>query len=407
MPITDLFKEASSALFINKMRSGLTVLGIIIGIGSVIAMISIGQGAQASIESSIESLGSNLLILMPGAQRGIGSQISAGRGSAQSLTSADAEAIKKEVVLVKDIASEVSGRYQVVAKGANTNTQIVGTTASYSAIRNVEVSEGVFISDYNNKSLSRVAVLGSTVRDDLFGENFNPLGQTIRIKGINFTIIGITKPKGVAGISTQSDMIFVPLSTAQHFLSGNQYLTTVSIQVINQNSMAEAQEQITSLLLNRHHISDPQKADFSIMNQADILESASSIINTFTIFLGSVAGISLLVGGIGIMNMMLTTVTERTREIGLRKALGAKKRDIILQFLVESIMLTFVGGIFGIFLGWLTSLGISRFSIITTKVSFFSILLGCGVSTLIGIIFGYYPAKKAADLNPIEALRYE
>jgi len=407
MMVSDLFQETYSALLSNKARSGLTILGIVIGIGSVIAMISVGQGASSSIQSSIQSIGSNLVMIMPGAQRGVGMQVSSGRGSAQTLKQDDADAIQKEIILAKAVAPELSGRYQVTAKGKNTNTSILGTTAAYPAVRNVEITEGSFISDQNVRSMSKVAVIGPSARDDLFGKNTNPIGQTIRIKKIDFKIIGITKAKGGSGFSSQDDMIFIPLSTAQRFLAGSDYVTTVSVQAVDQDSMAAMQEQITSLLLSRHNISNPQLADFSIMNQADLVASASSITDTLTILLGAIAGISLIVGGIGIMNMMLTTVTERTREIGLRKAIGAKKRDINLQFLTESVMLTFIGGIVGIFLGWLLSFGVTQFGGITTKISLMSILLAVGVSATIGIVFGYYPARRAASLNPIEALRYE
>ncbi|TSC53656.1 MAG: hypothetical protein LiPW39_146 [Parcubacteria group bacterium LiPW_39] len=407
MIISDLFQETYSALLANKARSGLTILGIVIGIGSVIAMVSVGQGAQSSIESSIQSIGSNLVMIMPGAQRGIGMQVSSGRGSAQTLKQADADAIQNEITLAKAVAPELSGRYQVTAKGKNTNTSVLGTTAAYPAVRNVQIDTGSFISEQNIRSLSKVAVIGPSARDDLFGENANPIGQTIRIKKVDFKIIGVTKAKGGSGFSNQDDVIFIPLSTAQRFLAGSDYVSTISVQAIDQNSMTTMQEQITSLLLSRHNISNPQLADFSIMNLADIVASASSITDTLTILLGSIAGISLIVGGIGIMNMMLTTVTERTREIGLRKAIGAKKKDISLQFLTEAIMLTFIGGIVGIFLGWLLSFGVTYFGGITTKVSLMAILLAVGVSAAIGIIFGYYPARRAAGLNPIEALRYE
>jgi len=407
MLVTDLFQETYTALFANKARSGLTILGIVIGIGSVIAMISVGQGASGSIQSSIQSIGSNLVMIMPSFQRGVGTQVSSGRGSAQTLTQADADAVQKEISFVKAVAPELSGRYQITAKGKNTNTSVLGTTAAYPEVRNVQIDTGSFISDQNVRSMSKVAVIGPTARDDLFGENANPIGQTIRIKKIDFKVIGLTKAKGGSGFSNQDDMIFIPLSTAQRFLAGSDYISTISVQAIDQDSMTALQEQITSLLLSRHNISNPQLADFSIMNQADIVASASSITDTLTILLAAIAGISLLVGGIGIMNMMLTTVTERTREIGLRKAIGAEKKDIVLQFLTESVMLTFIGGIVGIILGWLLAWGVTQFGGITTKISLMSILLAVGVSAAIGIIFGYYPARRAAGLNPIEALRYE
>lgn len=407
MLLSDLFEETFFAVFANKARSGLTILGIVIGIGSVIAMISIGQGTQASIEERIQSIGSNLIMIYPGAKFGSGGQVSTGRGSAQSLTQEDADAIEERVILIEAVAPEISKRYQVTARGTNTNTSVVGTVPSYLQVRNVEMGTGVFISEQNVKSLSKIAVLGPTTRDDLFGEDSNPIGQKIRINRVDFTVIGITKAKGGTGFGSQDDLIFIPIPTAQHFLSGDDYVSSINVQVEDEEFMTVVQEEITNLLLVRHNISDPQLADFSVMNQADILETISAVTGAFTIFLGAIAGISLIVGGIGIMNMMLTTVTERTREIGLRKAIGAKNRDISRQFLMEAVMLTFIGGIVGILIGWLVSFGISRFAEITTTVSAWSIALAFGVSALIGIGFGYYPAKRAAELNPIEALRYE
>ncbi len=407
MNTIDLLQETTLALLSNKARSGLTILGIIIGIGSVIAMVSIGQGAQISIEKNIQAIGSNLIIIMPGFQRNIGSVVNTGRGSAQSLTQEDAEAILQQVSLVKAVAPELSGRYQVSIKGKNTNTSIVGATADYPQVRNLKVNEGSFFSKQQVESLARVAVLGPTVKADLFGEEADIINKTIRIKNIEFKIIGVTESKGGSGFANQDDRIFVPLTVAQRFLSGSNYLSAINVEAADQNSMSQIQEEITNLLLTRHKISDINLADFSIMNQSDLVASASSISNTLTLLLGSIAGISLIVGGIGIMNMMLTTVTERTKEIGLRKALGAKKRDISQQFLVEAIALTFIGGLIGIFLGWLASLLIAYFGNISTSVSFFSVCLAFGVSAIIGVIFGYYPAWRAASLNPIEALRYE
>jgi len=272
MVIKDIFEETYSALLLNKTRSGLTVLGIVIGIGSVIAMVSIGQGATGTIQSSIESLGSNLIIVMPGIQRGVGYQVSSGRGSAQTMNLADAQAIAENVSLVKAIAPELSGRYQVTAKGTNTNTQVVGTTADYLEIRNVQMDEGAFISGQNQESLSKVAVLGPSVRDDLFGENAtNVIGGKIRIKGIEFKVIGITQSKGGGGFGSQDDIMYVPLSAAQRFLAGRDYLTSINIEAVDQQSMSAAQDEISALLLTRHKISDPTLADFQIMNRLILL----------------------------------------------------------------------------------------------------------------------------------------
>jgi putative ABC transport system permease protein len=407
MKIIDILEETYSALFSNKVRTGLTMLGIVIGISSVIAMISIGQGAQNSIQANIQSIGSNLVLIMPGAQKGVGVSVSAGRGSAQSLTLADSEAIAT-LTNVMAVAPEVDGRYQITTKGQNTNTSVIGTVSSYPNVRNVQIAEGSFISDQNVAGLSKVAVLGPTARDDLFGVGAsNVVGQDIRIKGDVFKVIGITTTKGGSGFGSQDDMVFVPLSSAQKFLVGNDYLSDISVEAQNAGVMATLQTDITNLLLVRHNIKNAAQADFSTLNEADIVATASSVTSTFTILLGAVAGISLLVGGIGIMNMMLTTVTERTREIGLRKAIGAKASDISKQFLIEAVMLTLIGGLIGVILGWSISYLITYFGVLETQVSITSVLLAFGVSALIGIMFGYYPARRAAGLNPIDALRYE
>ncbi len=407
MKIFDIAEETYFALSANKARSGLTILGIVIGISSVIALVSVGQGAQQTIQSSIESIGSNLIMVMPGSQRGVGTEVRGGMGSARTLTLEDSQAIEKEVQFVMSVAPEVSGRYQITSRGKNTNTSVTGTVASYAGVRKIELDEGVFITDQNVQSLSKVAVLGPDTRDDLFGEGYEAIGQTIRIKGIEFKVIGITKSKGGTGFGSRDDIIFIPLTTAQKFLVGGTYLSTINIEAESEEVMSDVQEQISSLLLSRHNIADPASADFSIMNQSDIVSAASSITQTFTLLLGAIAGISLLVGGIGIMNMMLTTVTERTREIGLRKAIGAKKKDISMQFLTEAVALTFTGGFIGVILGWLISYGINYFDVMQTSVTLYSVLLAFCVSAAIGIIFGYYPARRAASLNPIEALRYE
>ncbi len=403
----DLIEETFFGILANKARSGLTVLGIVIGIGSVVAMVSIGQGATSDISENIQSLGSNLLVVMPGSQGGVGSQVRGGIGSASTLVLEDAEAIAEQIDYVEAVAPEVSTRKQVVVKSENTNTSIYGVNVSYAEVKNVELETGSFISDQSVKKNSKVAVLGPDTRDDLFGEGVNPVGEKIKIETMQFTVIGVTKSKGGTGMGSSDDLIYIPISTAQRYLTGSDAISTINIEVEEADLMSYVEEQITNLLLIRHNIASSLNADFTIMNQADILAAMSDVSGTLTLLLGAIAGISLIVGGIGIMNMMLTTVTERTREIGLRKSLGGKNRDITFQFLAESVTLTFVGGLIGIILGWIASILVTKFSGTTTVVTAWSIFLAFGISAAIGIIFGYYPARRAASLNPIEALRYE
>ncbi|HEY9480960.1 MAG TPA: ABC transporter permease [Candidatus Paceibacterota bacterium] len=408
MKFQDLFEEIYTALIANKVRTALTMLGIVIGIASVIALVAIGSGAKASIQANIESIGSNLIIVMPGAQRAAGGyQVSTGRGTSRTLVSADATILTTEATLAKAVAPETTSRYQVTAKGTNTNTTVTGTLAAYQSVRNIEIDQGTFITDEQSKSLSKVAVLGPSARDDLFGEGADAVGQTIRIKGMQFKVIGVTKAKGSGGFGSQDDMIFIPLGSAQKFLAGGDYLTTISLQAVDADAMTALQEEATNILLVRHKIADATEADFTVLNQADIVATASSIAGTFTTLLAAVAGISLLVGGIGIMNMMLTTVTERTKEIGLRKAIGATRRDVNLQFLAEAVALTFSGGAMGVILGSAASFLLSSLNVIQAHVSLSSVALAFGVSAGIGIVFGYYPARRAAQMSPIEALRYE
>jgi len=404
--IKDLLKETLLSLSSNKVRSGLTILGIVIGIASVITMVAIGQGAQSSIEARIQSIGSNLIIVTPGARRSEG--VSFGQGSSQSLKLDDANAIRSEVQNISGVAPENTRRYQATAKGNNTNTQVIGTVPDYPSVRNVNIDLGTFVTAYQEQTSAKTAVLGATARDDLFGVGVDPVGQMIRIKNVDFQVAGVMQAKGGTGFSNADDAIYVPLSTAQHYLSGDTFVTTISVSAQDSSVMSTVQQDVTDLLLQRHGISDPTQADFSIINQTDIINTASSITNTFTMLLASIAGISLLVGGIGIMNMMLTTVTERTREIGLRKAVGIKKLHINLQFLVEAVALTFLGGVMGVVLGWLASLAVTKFvPQLLTQVSLSSILLAFCVSTVVGIVFGFYPARRAANLSPMEALRYE
>lgn len=404
----DLVQEIYTSVTVNKSRSGLTVLGIVIGIASVIIMVAIGRGAQNTIESSIQSIGSNLLIVRPGADRGLGSPVVGAQGSAQSLRLEDVDMLEKKVEVLEAVAPEVSVRNKQVAAGTeNTNTTITGVTESYRTVRNLGVATGSFLTKTQVSNLSKVAVIGPDVKTALFGASAgDPIGKKIRIGMVDFTVIGVTVARGGTGFGSSDDVIYVPLSTAQQFFTGNEYLSIINMKVKSGEDMDVASALVKATLLASHKITDPEKADFSLMNQADIVATASSVTSTFTALLGAVAGISLIVGGIGIMNMMLTTVTERTREIGLRKALGALGRDIRLQFLFEAVTLTFFGGALGILLGWGVSLVANAYGV-TASVSTHSVVLAFAVATAIGIVFGYYPASRAAKLNPIEALRYE
>lgn len=401
--------ESYNALVGNKSRSVLTMLGIIIGIAAVIATLAIGNGSQQTIQKSIDALGSNLIIVTPGAARGAGVTASAGLGSATTLTLADEQALQQQLTNISGIDPELTVRAQITAPGTNTNVSVTGTTPDYQTDRNISIDSGAFFSDQQVTNKDEVAVIGPTVLSTLYPNDTSAqaIGQVIKIKSNIFTIVGVTVAKGGSGFTNQDNMVFVPISTAQQFLSGGQTISTISISADNTNDMTLVQNQATAIMLQQHNISDPTAADFTIQNQSDIVSSASSITSTLTILLASVAGISLVVGGIGIMNMMLTTVTERTREIGLRKAIGATRANINLQFLTEAVLLTFVGGVVGIALGVGVSLVMTKFFSITTSISSSSIVLSFCVAAAIGIIFGYYPARRASRLSPIEALRFE
>ncbi len=407
MEYSEIVIEAVSTLTVNKLRTFLATLGIVIGIGSVIALISLGQSSQKAVQTQIQSLGSNMLTIIPGAQNtGV---VRGAAGGATTLTFDDAQALKTstKITAVKNVSPEFSRRIQITTGKNNTNTQILGVTPAYEEVRKITLTYGTFISQKDVESLTKVAVLGPQVVADLFGQDSNPVGKMVRINSQSFKIIGVTVSKGGTGFQNQDDLVFVPISTAQKQLFGATNLTSISIEAQNENVMTEAQDQIGYLLLARHKLNDPSQADFTIFSQNDLLGAASQVTGTFTALLSGIAAISLLVGGIGIMNIMLVTVTERTREIGLRKALGAKKKIIIFQFLIESIILTFAGGLIGMILGIVISLIIAHFINVPFTVSINAVVLAIGVSGAIGILFGWYPARKASNLQPIEALRYE
>jgi len=406
MRIKDLLTETYLSLTANKARSFLTVLGIVVGITSVIVMVAFGGAVQTYIESNISALGANLITVMPGGS-GAGRIGGGGVGAnTNSLTSKDVASIER-IENVVSVAKVTSGNYQVSAEASNTNVSVTGTTSDYPRIRNVTVEQGSWFTDTQEAASTKVAVLGPDTASTLFGTAADAVGQRIRISGQPFTVIGVTKAKGSSGMGSSDAVVYIPFEAFQGHLSKATGISSIYVEATSQDVMTVLQSDISAVLLANHGISDSAKADFQIMNQAEISSTLETITDALTIFLGAIAGISLIVGGIGIMNMMLTTVTERIREIGLRKALGATRSDLTSQFLVEAVALTVLGGLIGIALGWLTALAVTTFSPYTATVSPYAVLLAVGVSTAIGIVFGYYPARRAAKLDPIDALRYQ
>lgn len=406
MRFMDLISETLHSLTSNKVRSGLTILGIVVGIASVIAMLALGAGSQASIEASIQSAGSNLLIISPANPGSEGGGMRMGASSVQSLTREDAEALA-ELDVITGIAPSSQGNGQLVADDTNANAQLIGVTSAYATVSGLTVASGGFITDRDDAAYAQVIVLGATLAEDLYGTEVDPVGKRIRSGNMLLTVVGVLAEKGSSGFTSADSAAMIPLSTLQRYVSGSEYLSSITLTVVDETQMTVAEEEVEQTLLTRHAIADPDYADFRIQNMADMLSTVSTVIDTFTALLAAIASISLLVGGIGIMNMMLTTVTERTREIGLRKAIGADDNVISSQFLAESVVLTFVGGIVGIALGWFIAFLGGGLLGITAVLSIESIALAAGVCAFIGVVFGYYPARRAAKLSPIEALRYQ
>lgn len=406
MNIARTVKVSLRALDRNKMRSFLTALGIIIGVGAVIAMVSIGQGAKLEVEERFESMGTNLLFIRPGSRSYMGR--SGGGGSYTNLTEADARAILENCDAVKLISPNVNSRAQVIYQNKNWNTSIYGVGEKYPEIRNWDVETGSFFTESQIRSAQKVAVLGSEVSQNLF-EGADPIGQVIRVNKIPFRILGVLESKGeIGGFFNRDDMIAIPYTTAQKRLLGIDHIQSIDVSAVSASRTDEAMRQIEEVLRIRHKIAPGAEDDFNVRDMSDIATSAAESTQILTILLGGIASISLLVGGIGIMNIMLVSVTERTREIGIRKAVGAKRRDILVQFLVEAMTLSLIGGVFGVTLGSIGARVVASLAEqLTTVVSGDIILLSTGVSAAVGLLFGIYPAFRAARLNPIDALRYE
>ena len=406
--INSIFKIALRALWVNKMRSFLTMLGIIIGVGAVITMLAVGTGASKKISEQIASVGSNLIIVIPGSITQGG--IRMGSGSHSTLTKDDAEAIEKECSAVSAVAPLVNTAAQVVYGNQNWATGIYGTTAGILEVRDCSLVAGRNFVDQDIRSATKVCILGQTVVDNLFG-GIDPIGQIIRIKKVPFTVIGILETKGQSIIGQdQDDVIYIPVTTAQKKIVGTSVpgmVRSIMVKGRSAEDMSLAEKQVTELLRQRHRSGPNKEDDFTVRNLTQMMQVAEQSAKVMAILLGAIASISLLIGGIGIMNIMLVSVTERTREIGIRMAIGAKTWDIRIQFIIEALTLSMIGGIFGITLGVTGSSILSAVAGWTTIVSPLSIILAFGFSGLVGIFFGFYPAYKASLLNPIDALRYE
>ena len=403
--LNESIKMAIEGMLSNKLRTFLTLLGIIIGVGAVIAMVSLGFGLKENVKNNISKLGSNLLIITSGGRTASGARLAAGEGV--KLTYEDMQAIEKQVDGIANITASVNRSYQMVAGNQNWTSRVEGTTASSFTISSLEVEDGRILSDRDLSSRSRVAVIGKTVADSLFPEE-NPVGKIMRINKAPSQVIGVLKSKGQGSMGMdQDDVVYIPLTTAQNRMMGITNVQRITVQAENENVINDVQAEVEQVLRTRHRIKDGGTDDFTVGNMAQIMETMLSTANNITILLGCIAAISLLVGGIGIMNIMLVSVTERTREIGIRKALGATYNNILQQFLVESMVIGIIGGTLGVILGVSASVLISKFAGWNTVISIWAIIIAVVFSVGIGLFFGIYPARKAALLDPIDALRYE
>ena len=407
MNLTVIIRVAFRALLRNKMRAALTMLGIIIGVSAVIAMVSIGQGAQATVQAQIESVGTNLLFLSAGAQNVGGVRSATGDSGTNTLTVEDLDAIRREVPSVAMVTPAVNSRTQLVAGNMNWNTSVQGVNEQYPEVRKWSVQNGSFFSDGDVRTAARVIVIGQTIADNLF-PGTDPIGQDLRVSNLPFRIVGVMTAKGQDQQGRdQDDIAFAPYTTVQKKILGSPRLQIAYVSAISQDSTYTAQQQITELLRQRHKLTANEPNDFTVRNMTDIAEAASETNNTMTILLACIASVSLLVGGIGIMNIMLVSVTERTREIGIRMAIGARSSAVRSQFLIESVVLSLTGGTLGIVLGIVISIAIPALLGWPTLISALAIVGSVIFSVVVGVFFGYYPARKAAGLDPIEALRYE
>jgi putative ABC transport system permease protein len=406
MNYKNLFKIAARALVRNKLRAILTMLGIIIGVASVIAMLAVGEGSKRSITEQISSMGTNVIMVMPNMQRRGG--VSLGSSSSMALKYSDVVTIRNEATAIADVSPEIRANGQVIYGNQNTQTTVYGVSEEYLSIRKLKIQSGRLFTENEIKSMSKVCILGQTVVENLFGEGSDPVGLTIRIKNLPFEVIGTLEDKGESGMGQdQDDLILAPYTTVQRRLAAIDYINGIYASAVNEDKSAMAIDEVTEILRRTHKLKESDEDDFRVMSQSELIETMSSVTDILTYLLGAIAGISLLVGGIGIMNIMFVSVTERTREIGLRMSVGGRGQDILKQFLVESIILSILGGALGVLFGYLIAKVAGTLIGTTTFVTTQSVVLALVVCFIIGVFFGWYPARKAANLNPIDALRYE